>query len=71
MRYPPDVIERRYWRGLYNFFELYSGIVNAWTLCDNSGTAFVIIAQKNENDVVTVYDQSRFDEIKRAAQRKD
>ena len=34
---PPDDIERRYWRGLRNFFERYRPLANAWTLCDNSG----------------------------------
>jgi predicted ABC-type ATPase len=33
---PPADIERRFWRGLRNFFDLYSPLVNAWTLCDNS-----------------------------------
>ncbi len=33
---PPDVVERRYWRGLSNFFSLYQVLANRWLLCDNS-----------------------------------
>ena len=34
---PVDVIERRYDRGLLNFFELYLPLVNNWMFVDNSG----------------------------------
>lgn len=33
---PPDVIRRRYERGLSNFFNLYLPIADRWTLLDNS-----------------------------------
>lgn len=33
---PVDVIHRRYWKGLDNFFNVFMGIVDAWMLFDNS-----------------------------------
>ena len=66
---PTAQIERRYWRGLRNFFDLYSNVANAWTLCDNSGTSFVVIAQKRNDDQVAVYDTQRYNEITHAAHR--
>lgn len=65
---PEADIERRYWRGLRNFFGLYSEVANAWTLCDNSGKAFVVVAQKSD-ERLAVYDQNRYDEIRRAAEQ--
>jgi len=43
---PSDVIERRYKRGLYNFFHTYNELVNSWMLIDNSKTPPTIIAEK-------------------------
>lgn len=34
---PKDVIHRRYWLGLQNLFEIFSPIVDRWSLYDNSG----------------------------------
>ncbi len=33
---PRDVIHRRYWNGLQNLFEIYAGIVDNWSMYDNS-----------------------------------
>lgn len=33
---PVDVIHRRYWKGLHNFFHIFSAVVDAWMLFDNS-----------------------------------
>lgn len=41
---PRDVLERRYWRGLRNFFELYRPLADTWTLCDNSAGEPVVVA---------------------------
>ncbi len=40
---PEAVIRRRFASGLRNFHDRYKGIVNAWTLYDNSGLAPVFI----------------------------
>ncbi len=42
---PASTVERRYWRGLRNFFELYQPLADTWTLCDNSGDEIVIVAR--------------------------
>lgn len=36
---PDDVVRRRYYRGLENFFTLYQPIADSWTMLDNSGPA--------------------------------
>lgn len=36
---PEAVVRRRFGRGLKNFDQIYSGLVNAWVLYDNSGSA--------------------------------
>ena len=33
---PKDVIHRRYWAGLENLFEIYSNIVDSWSLFENT-----------------------------------
>ena len=33
---PPDVIRRRYWKGLENLFDVFMPIVDAWMMFDNS-----------------------------------
>lgn len=39
---PSDVIERRYWRGLKNLFEIYIPIVDFWSLYDNNDSTKAI-----------------------------
>lgn len=62
---PPDVIERRYWRGLINFAKLYQPLADEWTLCNNSGEEPVVIAQGEKGQSPIVYDQAIFDWIQR------
>lgn len=40
-----DVIERRYHRGILNFFNLYRDISDFWLLIDNSNSPFEVIAE--------------------------
>ena len=51
---PNDVIERRYHKGLENFFSLYKNTVDQWTFLDNSMTEPIPIAQRvtNNNEVI-------------------
>lgn len=60
---PAEVIERRYWRGLRNFFALYRPLVDTWTLCDNSADQVVIVADGEKNGEVTVLEQATYDRI--------
>lgn len=41
----PTTVERRFRRGLSNFFALYQPLADSWTLCDNSEKQLAIIAQ--------------------------
>ncbi|MDP5121211.1 MAG: zeta toxin family protein [Spirosomaceae bacterium] len=45
---PEDVIRRRYERGLSNFFTLYKPIADNWSLINNSGDSYEIIAEKSD-----------------------
>jgi predicted ABC-type ATPase len=45
---PTDVIERRYYRGISNLFNLYLPIVNNWIVIDNMDTVPNIIAKGSE-----------------------
>jgi len=51
---PTNVIERRYKRGLKNFFLLYKGLVDNWIIYDNSNEVPEIVATGNallENNI--------------------
>lgn len=67
---PPEDIDRRYWRGLRNFVNLYCKLVNTWTLCDNSGSSPKLVAQSDPVSGIIVYDQSKYDQIRCAIQRQ-
>ncbi len=45
---PSDVIERRYYRGIKNLFELFMPICDTWTMAENCFNSITIIARKNE-----------------------
>jgi predicted ABC-type ATPase len=46
---PPEVIERRYYRGINNLLNLYIPIVNNWLVIDNMRVTPHLIAQGSEN----------------------
>ena len=64
---PAEDIERRYWRGLRNFFGLYQPLANRWVLCDNSGRRLEIVARGRPGQPPTIYDAKRFERIRDAA----
>ena len=47
---PADVIERRYYRGIANLFNLYIPIVDNWIAIDNMDTVPNIIAKGSANE---------------------
>jgi len=63
---PTADIERRYWRGLRNFFHLYLPLANRWVLCDNSGRSLVLVARGRLGEAPTIYDQARFGRLRDA-----
>jgi predicted ABC-type ATPase len=64
---PEDTIRRRYSRGLVNFFRLYRPLANTWTLCDNSGTELLVVAQGVESGETRVFDEERMERIEQSA----
>ena len=53
---PEETIRRRFVRGLRNFFELYRNEVDHWTLLDNSGDCWKIVAVKEEQTEQRIFD---------------
>jgi len=49
---PTDVIERRYFRGVKNLFELFIPVCDYWTIADNTYGNLIQVASKNENENV-------------------
>src|SRR5689334_16882826 len=41
-----DVIERRYYRGIYNLFNLYLPVCDNWMIIDNMDAVPIVIAYK-------------------------
>lgn len=50
----PDIIKRRFERGLINFFNIYSKIIEDWNLFDNSQNPIIEVAE-SENNKVSIY----------------
>ena len=46
---PADVVERRYYRGILNFFTLFQPVCDSWILADNSEERLNIIAHGKKN----------------------
>lgn len=64
---PAADIERRYRRGLRNFFELYRDLADTWVLCDNSDRMLVVVARGCHGTEPVIYDQRRYQRICHAA----
>lgn len=60
---PPDVIERRYYRGLKNLFDIYLPICDNVLLLDNSDINRVAILGKVGNDIA-IFDEGRYALVK-------
>ncbi|MBB6274920.1 putative ABC-type ATPase [Pedobacter cryoconitis] len=59
---PADVIERRYYRGIYNLHNLYIPICDEWTVIDNMDLIPEVIA-KYDSFGCTIYNQRIWDAI--------
>jgi predicted ABC-type ATPase len=62
---PEDVIERRYNRGLRNFFEIYKDQVDEWTMIDRSNNIFEHIAFKTFEDAAILFDNEKWNNLNR------
>ena len=49
---PDEIIERRYFGGLSNLFNIYLPIVNKWIIVDNSTENFEFIAEGTNSELI-------------------
>jgi len=61
----PNVIERRYARGIKNLFEIYLPIVDGAFIFDNSTGKHEILAQKTIDGKLTIINEPKFNELKK------
>ncbi len=59
------VIERRYYRGIKNLFEIYLPIVDGALIFDNSNGKHELIAEKTTDGQLNLIDEPKFKELKK------
>jgi predicted ABC-type ATPase len=67
---PKNVIERRYLKGIKNLFDIYIEIVDVTLIFDNSYGKHQLIAQKFENETITILDSDKFNRLKNYYDKK-
>lgn len=60
---PSDVIERRYFNGLKNLFEIFMPIVDDWCLYDNNSTLAQLVATGGRNKECIVEENITYEKI--------
>ena len=60
----PEVIQRRYVKGIKNLFDIYLPIVDGALIFDNSFGKHELIAQKTINSQLNIVNLSKFNELK-------
>jgi predicted ABC-type ATPase len=61
---PEKIIERRYFNGIYNLFDIYLPIIDGALIFDNSYGKHELIAHKMGTDNLEVVDQNKFEKLK-------
>lgn len=61
----PEVIERRYYKGIVNLFDIYLPIVDGAFIFDNSSGKHELMAQKTIDGALTINDENRFNDLKK------
>ena len=67
---PSADIERRYWRGLKNFWDLNRPLVDRWLLCDNSTREIVVVARGRMGKDPIIYEEELYVRFQKAAHRQ-
>lgn len=62
---PEDVIERRYYKGIRNLFEIYLSIVDQALIFDNSEGRHDLIAELSTNEELNILNETKFNELKK------
>jgi predicted ABC-type ATPase len=60
----PEIIERRYYKGIKNLFEIYLPIVDGALIFDNSIGKHILLAQKTIDGQLNIIDKIKFNELK-------
>jgi predicted ABC-type ATPase len=60
---PEEVILRRYYRGINNFFEIYCKISDYWIVIDNTFEKIVYVAEGNKEIITELKDNERWDKL--------
>ena len=60
----PEIIQRRYLKGIQNLFEIYLPIVDGALLFDNSNGKHQLLAQKTIDGKIKIIDNSKYNELK-------
>lgn len=66
---PTETIERRYYNGIINLFNLYIDIVDICQIYDNSNGVCVLIAEKYKEEELVCYDIDTYNKIKNSYER--
>lgn len=66
---PSDTIERRYYRGIYNLYNLYMAVCDEWTVVDNTDVSPEIIAQADSVGK-TIFNNELWNKIKKDSHGK-
>lgn len=61
----PDVIERRYIRGIKNLFDIYLPIVDGALIFDNSEGKYELLADKQIDGLLNIVNQEKFNLLKK------
>ncbi|MDF3078912.1 MAG: hypothetical protein K0S09_2801 [Sphingobacteriaceae bacterium] len=67
---PVDVVERRYHRGLKNFFDIYHAICDFIYIYDNSSNVPALVYEKNETGEDFIYNSEKLTYIKSISNEK-
>lgn len=59
-----DIIERRYYKGITNLFDLYLPIVDGAFIFDNSNGKHKLLASKTIDGKLAIIDEAKFNELK-------
>lgn len=60
----PEIIERRYFRGIKNLFKIYIPIVDGAIIFDNSNGKHELLAEKTVDGQLNIFDSIKFSELK-------
>ena len=60
----PEIIERRYFRGIKNLFKIYLPIVDGAIIFDNSNGKHELLAEKTVDGQLNIIDSIKFNELK-------